>query len=210
LAESDGTTQGSSRREALSEKLQVQPLNRRQRQLHGLDTEVRCWRLYVDHGWSTRRIAVEVGVSRGAVSKALRRAEKRAAEALHNAVVRHKIIAWERYERCYQLAMEGYAASVGERVRKKTKRREGVHQCSEAETITDHVPGDPRFLGEARGAVTDTCRLLGLNTPPAAVVSPELDRPFEQFTEEELQREAIQTIKAFGLDQKALLDELMK
>jgi hypothetical protein len=203
-----------------------QPSLFRRQQLEGIETEVQCWRLYIDHGWSVRRIGEELSIAPATVSRALRRGEKRALEQLTASVTGHKMRAMERLERLYQIAMDAYANSVGEartRKRKKTREVEGVPvqaipggplipvrgegSFTESEVMVDDTkPGNPRFLSEARAAVADMRKLLGLDAP-TKVAFTDPDRPHLDLSDDDVRRELAKAMKDAGVDLTTLAQD---
>ena len=173
----------------------------RQQQIAGLDTEQKCWRLYVDNGWTVRQIGLALEMSPSGVARALKRAEKRGLEALAASVSAEKALALARLHRIFEIAMDAYAGSVSERTRRRSKRRVGgkAGNVDETEIISEARLGNPRYLTVALGAVAEICKLLGLNAPTkVSAVDP--DRPFEHMSDDEVRRELVLALRQAGVD----------
>lgn len=175
-----------------------------QQQLTGLDNEESCWRLK-KHGLTNREIARELGIAPVSVHRCLKRALKRAQDELRSSVVSDVVIAKERLEGLYRAALDAYHASIGERVRRRSKRRDGGEAGAVTETQIDTEAriGDPRFLAEAYKAVDGIRKLCGLDAPTRMqVVDPE--RPFESLPADALAAELRAELKKYGIDAQTL------
>jgi DNA-binding CsgD family transcriptional regulator len=199
--------------------------NFRQQQLQGLDTAQQCWRLYVDHGLTTRQIGAELGISGGAVSKALRRAEKLGLETLRQSVSTHKTLQLARLERLYMIAMDAWDRSVGAQTAKVTKtvkkpaalvlpdpapaigdpaggaREATTPMVTETRTETrtmTHI-GNAAYLETARGCLSDMRKLLGLDAP-IKVRQVDQDRPYEDLSDDDVRRELAALLVKAGID----------
>jgi DNA-binding MarR family transcriptional regulator len=181
--------------------------NFRRQQLEGLDTEQKVWRLYIDSGMTTRQVGEALEIAPATVSRALARAEKRALAAMVSTVTAHKVKALERLEHLYRTSMDAYASScVVARERTRAKRKTGAEGNSEeTEIVKETARGNPRYLAEARSAVADIRKLLGLDAPAkVSIVDP--DRPFRESNEDDVRRELAAALREAGVDAGALSD----
>lgn len=150
---------------------------------------------------SQREIAAQLNVSQMSVSRAMRRAEKRALAAMDETVAESKMLVLEQYKRVRCLAMRAYEASVSTRERKRTKKRSSKEggDVTEAEIVSEARPaGDPRWLAQAQACSQAISKLLGLDAP-VRVQQVEPDRPFMGLTNDEIRREFAETIRAAGI-----------
>ena len=135
-----------------------------------------------------------------AVSRALRRAEKRAIERMQGAVSTHKMLAAERLDRIFVIAMGAYETSTVERTRRRSKRREGGDgpPVTETQIDTDNLMGNPAYLGKAIDAMREIKKLLGLDAPTKVnIVDP--DRPHLDMTDDEVRRELAAAMREAGV-----------
>lgn len=172
----------------------------RQQELTGLDTDASCWRLYAGKGMTTRQIAEALGIAPSTVSRALRRAEKRALESLNATISAHKVKAMERLEMLYQMALAAWDDSCAERTRRRSKRRTAAGEAGavdETEIVTESKRGNPRFMTEARAAVADMRKLMGLDAP-ARISVIDADRPFAELSDDDVRREMAAALHEAG------------
>jgi predicted transcriptional regulator len=179
-----------------------------QQRLHGLKTAERAWELYAERGRSQPQIAAELGISQGAVSKALKRAEREALAHLRNKVTVHKMRQLARLEYIYRCSLEGFERSIGERVRTVTRAKTEGGDVTERRAEVHRVEhaGDPQWLREALRALAAQRRLLGLDAPAKlqAAVEVEHHRPYEHWTEDELRHELAKELEKAGIDPPTL------
>jgi predicted transcriptional regulator len=172
--------------------------------LRGLDTTQRAWRLYIEFGWSMSRIAAELGITKGAVSKAMRRGEQHAIAELKTTISAHKAKALERLEWLYYEARDAWERSKEPHTKKLSRQRkpaddEKAVPSTTTQLVTEETVGDPRYLSEARMCIDRICKLLGIDSPAkVALVDP--DKEFEGVTDEELTRDLARMCKAAGID----------
>jgi hypothetical protein len=84
-------------------------------------------------------------------------------------------------------AMAAWHRSKADAVRRRQRRSEGAGTGTAiAEVVTEAQHGEARYLTEARGALADQRKLLGLDAPQQL----QLDaRPFAHLTDEQVQEE---------------------
>jgi predicted transcriptional regulator len=142
------------------------PISRRQRGAMAREREKRAWTLYTEHGYTQARIATELHVSQQAVAKMIARAEAMVADDLRGKVERERSRQHVQLDAIRRMALEAYQESKGDHT-VKTQTRKEAGSDSEATTKIQVVQkaGDPRFLGEARGAMADLRKLHGLDAP---------------------------------------------
>lgn len=179
---------------------------RRHQELAALDTEVRCWSLYVEEGLTTRAIAARLGITFSAVAKALRRAQKRARARLTQEIGLHKTLALERLDRLYFKAVDDYEKSAIERQRRRTKRRSGgaAGEVTETEIVSEGRVGNPAYLGKALEAVREIKKLLGLDAP-TRIQSVDPDRPDRELSDQQLHEELAAMLRVVGVDAPTLV-----
>lgn len=146
-----------------------------------IEREAQCWELH-KQGFSQADIAEKLSTpqysfSQQSVSKALRRVEERLMEDLNERAERHKVRQLARLDGIYTMAMASFRQS---REGKKPPARK---------TASKHCPGDPRFLEKALEALRDQRKVLGIDAPIKFDASIKGDRPYEDLTDDELQRE---------------------
>jgi hypothetical protein len=149
-------------------------------------------------GYTVRSIAAAVGMSKSGAAKALLRVEARALAASTGRAVREKTKQLDQLQLVFRESLEAWEKSKKEsstRTRKTIDGGEsGARQVAEVK-VADNV-GDPRFLAEARGALADRRRILGIDAPvrleqqmavaerPAALLSSEeIDRQIAEHLE---------------------------
>lgn len=138
-------------------------------------------------GDSQYQIAALLGISQPAVSKILRRADDQTLQDLRERGLRVKGRQVLQLEHIRAEAMAAWHRSKTDAVRKRQRRSDGAGAgTSVAEVVTEAQHGDPRYLAEARNALTDQRKLLGLDAPQQL----HLDAgPFAHLTDEQLAAE---------------------
>lgn len=151
----------------------------------------------LEEGRTTRDIAAEIGISQPGVVKAMRRIEARVLDEMSDTVQTTKARQLIRLERIYREAFEQWARSKTDRttrIRKQVDTSDGPRNAAEVKT-TDGL-GDPRFLAEARGALADQRKILGLDRTVVEHEMAKPDRPAEHLTDAELDAQIIQLAMA--------------
>ena len=128
--------------------------------------EARVVELLLD-GRTQHDIAGTLGISQPAVSKIARRVEERLLADVANKVERQRARQTHRLEHIYGEAMRAWQDSKQEGVRRRQRKTEhGTGAGSTvAELVSENRHGDPRFLDEARKALTDLRRVWGVDAP---------------------------------------------
>ena len=125
--------------------------------------EAKCWeRRQLGH--SQRRIAEQLGVSQAAVSRALRRVERRELARLSATVECEKVHQTYVLDHIVCEAMRGFERSKGARRRAST--RSGGRGGAVETTEVFERDGDPAFLVVAMQAMADVRQIWGLNAAP--------------------------------------------
>jgi hypothetical protein len=141
-------------------------------------------------GMSQRQIATDLQISQAAVSKILARVEQRALRDHAELVMRMKGQQTLQLDHIRQQAMAAWHASKTEATRRRQRRVEGG--TDEAQTIAEvtieSTYGDPRYLAEARAALTDLRKLWGLDAPQKLDVRATRN-PYTDLTDEALREE---------------------
>ena len=135
-------------------------------------------------GDSQHQIASLLGISQAAVSKILRRAEDQIVQETRERGLRAKGRQIQQLEHIYAQAMSAWHRSKADTVRKRQRRSDGASAgTSIAEVVTEAQHGDPRYLAEARNALSDLRKLLGLDAPQQLQVDA---RPFAHISDDQL------------------------
>lgn len=160
----------------------------------GLETARRAWTLVVDRGLSQADAAAELGLTQGAVSRALRRAEAVVRADLAADIVKHKATMLARYEQNYREADAAWRASKTGSISKTSRQTDGRRMT---QIVTVERPGDAIYLKRAEQALAGIRKLLGLDAPQqVAIVNP--DRPLEDLTDDELHAELSDAMRQAG------------
>jgi hypothetical protein len=144
-------------------------------------------------GATQREIATALGISQAAVSKILARADARLLQEQHDLGLRVKARQTMQLEHIRTEAMAAWHASKADATRRRQRRTDGTGGStggvtSVAEVITEAQCGDPRYLAEARGAMSDVRKLWGLDAPQQLQI--DARNPYANLTDEQLAREA--------------------
>ena len=143
-------------------------------------------------GWSQQRIAGDLGVSQGAVSKIQKRLELRALGELVATSDRQKIRQTWRLEHLFGEAMHAWDDSKADSTRRRQRKSasgSGGGTASIAEVVIENQHGDPRYLDEARKILADQRKLWGLDAPQKLDLRASRN-PYDGLTEDAL-REAL-------------------
>jgi DNA-binding transcriptional LysR family regulator len=130
--------------------------------------EAQAWQLMVD-GRTQLDIARTIGVSQPAVSKMLRRLEERFLADQAFRIERQRARHTARLEHVYRQALEAWAASQTDTVRRRQRKTEGGAGAGtlSSEIVSAKQHGDPRYLEVARRALADLRAVWGVNAPEA-------------------------------------------
>jgi predicted transcriptional regulator len=131
----------------------------RTRELRAIELAVR--------GWSQHQIADDLGISRAAVSKLLKRVETRLLRELADTIERQKVRHSLRLEHLFAESMRAWIESKHDATRRRQRKSQGGTggDALVAEVTTENQSGDPRYLAEARKAMADLRKVWGLDAP---------------------------------------------
>lgn len=122
-------------------------------------------------GHSQAQTAAALGISQPAVSKIVRRLEERLLADLAVAVERQRARHTMRLEHLYAESMRAWTASQQDGVRKRQRKSDGTGGgATIAELVSENRHGDPRYLEEARKALSDLRMIWGVNAPDRVAV----------------------------------------
>ena len=146
-------------------------------------------------GRTQYQIAQALGISQPAVSKIARRVEERLLADLAYKADRQRARQTLRLEHIYGQAMRAWQDSKQEGLRRrqrKTERDSGTGSTV-AELIYENRHGDPRYLDEARKALTDLRKLWGVDAPER--VSIDAVSQFASMSDEALEIELVRHLR---------------
>jgi DNA-binding CsgD family transcriptional regulator len=140
-------------------------------------------------GRTQHQIAAAVGISQPAVSKILRRVEERLLADLAWKIERQRARHTVRLEFIYGEAIRAWQASKQEALRRRQRKTDGGEngEATVAEIVSENRHGDPRYLDEARKALSDLRNLWGVDAPER--VSIEARTPYASMTDAALEAE---------------------
>jgi hypothetical protein len=153
------------------------------------EREARVWKLR-NIGYTHERIADEIGVDKSTITKMLQRLSLKASKALITEVVEEKYAQIGMLRHVVEESFDGWERS--KQSAKVMTTRTPTRQAGEgapAAKPTDATvrvsdqDGDTRYLTEARAALADIRKLMGLDSP-SKLMSINLD----SLTDEQLQR----------------------
>lgn len=118
-------------------------------------------------GCTQHQIADALEISQPAVSKIVRRVEERLLADLAYKVERQRARQTLRLEHVYGQAMQAWKESKQEAVRRRQRKTDhpGGAGSTIAELVSENSHGDPRYLDEARKALTDLRKVWGVDAP---------------------------------------------
>ncbi len=134
--------------------------------------------------WTHERIAAALGVSRSAVTRMLQRIERRYLETIRNKLESLKGEKLRQLESIADEAMQAWRASKQpKKEARKTNRKQGKKGDEEETRVqTREQSGDWHYLEQARGAVGDIRKLMGLDAPTkTALTDPGGDQAYDPF-----------------------------
>ena len=142
-------------------------------------------------GWSQYQIAADLCISQAAVSKILKRVERRLLREVADTIDRQKARHTVRLEHLYAEAMRAWTGSQTDATRRRQRMTQGggsAAGATVAEIVTENQHGDPRYLEEARKALSDLRKLWGLDAPQKVDLRA-TRHPYSELTDEALQEE---------------------
>jgi transcriptional regulator with XRE-family HTH domain len=140
-------------------------------------------------GRTQHQIAAALGISQPAVSKILRRVEERLLADVAYKAERQRARQTLRLEYVYGQAIQAWQDSKQEGLRRRQRKTEhdGGTGSTVAELISEARHGDPRYLDEARKALSDLRKVWGIDAPER--VSVDATSHFASMTDEALELE---------------------
>ncbi len=142
-------------------------------------------------GWSQHQIAADLGISQAAISRILARIETRILRELAETVERQKARHTVRLEHLFAEAIRAWEQSKADTTRRRQRKTQGGAGgagATVAEIVVENQHGDPRYLNEARKALADHRKLLGLDAPQQLDVRATRN-PYDGMSEEALREE---------------------
>jgi hypothetical protein len=146
-------------------------------------------------GHTQHHIAETLGISQPAVSKIARRVEERLLADLSQKVERHRARQTLRLEHIYGQAMQAWQESKQEGLRRRQRKTEqaGGTGSTVAELISENRHGDPRYLDEARKALSDLRKVWGVDAPERVAI--DTVTHFASMTDEALELELVRQLR---------------
>ena len=150
------------------------------------DREQQVWDLRTK-GWTHARIADQIGAERSTVTKMLQRLSLRASKSLMAEVVEEKYAQIGTLRHVVEEALDGWERSKETAkvmtTRTAPKAPAGEAKSSDAIVRVSDQDGDTRYLAEARGALADIRKIMGLDSPAKLI-----NINFESLDDEQLAR----------------------
>jgi hypothetical protein len=140
-------------------------------------------------GRTQHQIAESLDISQPAVSKIVRRMEERLLADVAFKVERQRARHTLRLEHLYAEAMRAWGQSQQDTTRRRQRKSDGggTGGGTFAELVSENRNGDPRYLYEARMALTDERRVWGVDAPERLAVQASM--PFSSLSDTALQAE---------------------
>ena len=143
---------------------------------------------HIMEGESQTQIATRLGISQAAVSKIAKRIEERLLVDLAWRVDRQRARHSLRLELIYRESFTAWRASQSDGLRKRQRKTDGASGVGTtmAEVVSENRHGDPRYLDEARKALSDLRTLWGVDAPESLSIAPS---PYAGLTDAALDAE---------------------
>ena len=140
-------------------------------------------------GRTQHQIAESLDISQPAVSKIVRRMEERLLADVALKVDRQRARHTLRLEHLYAESMRAWRESQQDAMRRRQRKSEGAGATGStfAELVSENRHGDPRYLDEARKALTDLRKVWGVDAPERLAVQTSM--PFSFLSDTALQAE---------------------
>jgi hypothetical protein len=138
-------------------------------------------------GRSQAETAAALGISQPAVSKIMRRLEERLLADVAWSAERQRARQSFRLEFLYREGVAAWQASKEDGVRKRQRKSdsEAGTSVTVAELVSENRHGDPRYLDEARKALSDLRAVWGINAPESIAIQAGAAR-FAGYTDDAL------------------------
>jgi hypothetical protein len=158
-------------------------------------------------GWSQPQIAADLGITQPAVSKLLKRIETRLLRELADTVQRQKARQAMRLDHLFAEAIRAWHESKVDTTRRRQRQTQGGDGAGStiAELVVENQHGDPRYLDEARKALTDQRKLWGLDAPQQVDLHASRD-PYDDMSEEALRAELARQTQLLSLPNPTVID----
>jgi DNA-binding CsgD family transcriptional regulator len=154
-----------------------------------VDREATVWE-WSCRGLRQRAIAERVGISQAAVSKILRRVQRRVEAGMSATHARMQAQHVDRLELVLAAALDGWEASRTDRTRRRQRQVDGSAgseaQDRMAEIVVETRAGDARFLREARETIALLMTIAPPVPPSADVPAPSVAERLRTLSDEEL------------------------
>jgi len=140
-------------------------------------------------GRTQHQIAESLDISQPGVSKITRRMEERLLADVALKVERQRARHTLRLEHMYAESMRAWRGSQEDATRRRQRKAEGGGGAGGtfAELVSENRHGDPRYLEEARKALTDLRKVWGVDAPER--LSVQAGMPFSSLTDAALSQE---------------------
>lgn len=140
-------------------------------------------------GRTQHQIAESLDISQPAVSKIVRRMEERLLADVALKIERQRARHTLRLEHLYAEAMRAWRDSQQDTTRRRQRKSDGGGPGGGtfAELVSENRHGDPRYLDEARKALTDLRKVWGVDAPERMAIQPLA--PFAALSDEALEVE---------------------
>jgi DNA-binding MarR family transcriptional regulator len=153
-------------------------------------------------GRTQHQIADALSISQPAVSKIAKRLEERLLADVTFKVERQRIRHTLRLEFIYQQAIAAWHASKQQTLRRRQRKTDGDDGATIAEIVSENRHGDPRYLDEARKALTDLRTVWGVDAPER--LSIEATSPYASMSDAALEAELVRQARLLGGSEPAV------
>jgi DNA-binding CsgD family transcriptional regulator len=146
-------------------------------------------------GRTQHQIAEALGISQPGVSKIVRRAEEKLLTDFAYKTERQRARQTLRLEHIYGQAMHAWQDSKQEGLRRRQRKTEHESGTGStvAELISENRHGDPRYLDEARKALTDMRKVWGVDAPER--VSIDASTHYASMSDDALEAELVRHVR---------------
>jgi len=135
------------------------------------ELEQRIWELAAQ-GWTQERIGAEIGYTQQGVSRILIKLTKRALKTLDDDIAARKITQVRVLDTIIDKSLSEWERSRNTKTKTVTKVSAGRGRGKDETTEeTEVLLGDTRYLDEARAAMGDQRKILGMDAPIQAEIT---------------------------------------